>query len=163
MEVTKQHKAAEWLLDGENPAVRYWTLRDILGKAETDDEVVQAREHIATWTPVAEYLREQHSDGYWGFGEDVYWPKWTATVWPLILLAEIGIPGSHPSIRKACEYFLRVMDTQDRPWPQPKYPDDDNRAVVGFLNGRSAKMAAGRTRGGGTGCRVHADPLALQE
>jgi len=68
VEVTKQHKAAEWLLDGENPAVRYWTLRDILGKAETDDEVVQAREHIATWTPVAEYLREQHSDGYWGFG-----------------------------------------------------------------------------------------------
>jgi len=127
VEVATQHKAVEWLLDSKNPAVRYWTLKDILGKPETDDEVIQAREHIASWTPVAEYLREQHSDGYWGFGEDVYWPKWTATVWSLILLAEIGVPASHPSIRKACEYFLKVMDAQDRPWPQPKYPDDDLR------------------------------------
>ncbi len=127
VEVAKEDRAVEWLLDSKNPAVRYWTLRDILGRLETDDEVVQARERIASWTPVAEYLREQHSDGYWGSGEDVYWPKWTATVWPLILLAEIGVPGSHPSIRKACEYFLKVMDAQDRPWPQPKYPDDDLR------------------------------------
>jgi len=127
VEVATQHKAVQWLLDSKNPAVRYWTLKDILGKPETDDEVMQAREHIASWTPVAEYLREQHPDGYWGSGEDVYWPKWTATVWPLILLAEIGVPASHSSIRKACEYFLKVMDAQDRPWPQPKYPDDDLR------------------------------------
>jgi len=64
VEVAKEDKAVEWLLDSKNPAVRFWTLRDILGKPETDDEVIQARDHIASWTPVAEYLREQHSDGY---------------------------------------------------------------------------------------------------
>ena len=127
VEVAKEDKAVEWLLDNTNPALRYWTLRDILGKPETDDEVIQAQERIVSWTPVAENLKEQHSEGYWADREDVYWPKWTATVWPLILLGEIGVPGSHPSIRKACEYFLKVMDVQDRSWPAPKYPDEDLR------------------------------------
>jgi hypothetical protein len=127
VEVAKEDKAVEWLLDSKNPAIRYWTLKDILDEPDGDDEVVQTREQIASWTPVAQCLREQHSEGYWGSGEDVYWPKWTATVWPLILLGEIGVPGSHPSIRKGCEYFLKVMDGQDRSWPPPKYPDEDLR------------------------------------
>jgi len=127
VEIAKEDKAVEWLLDNKSPAIRYWTLKDILGQQEMEYEVVQAREQIASWTPVAEYLNEQHSDGYWGSGEDVYWPKWTATVWPLILLAEIGVPGTNPSIRKGCEYFLKIMDAQDRSWPAPKYPDEDLR------------------------------------
>ncbi len=127
VEVAKEDKAVEWLLGNKSPAIRYWTLRDILGEPETEYEVVQAREQIASWAPVAEYLNEQHSEGYWASGEDVYWPKWTATVWPLILLGEIGVPGSNPSIRKGSEYFLKVMDAQDRSWPAPKYPDEDLR------------------------------------
>src|SRR2546428_13412031 len=39
----------------------------------------------------------------------------------------MGIPGTNSSIRKGCEYFLRVMDGQDRSWPPPKYPDEDLR------------------------------------
>ena len=127
VEVAREDRAVEWLLDSKNPAVRYWTLKDVLGEPDTDDEVVQAREQIASWSPVAEYLKEQHSEGYWASGEDVYWPKWTATVWPLILLGEIGVPGSHPSIRKGSEYFMKIMDGQDRSWPPPKYPDEDLR------------------------------------
>ena len=80
VEVAKEDKAVEWLLGNKSPAIRYWTLRDILGEPETEYEVVQAREQIASWAPVAEYLNEQHSEGYWASGEDVYWPKWTATV-----------------------------------------------------------------------------------
>src|SRR2546425_13211217 len=127
VEVAREDRAVEWLVDSKNPAVRYWTLKDVLGEPDTDDEVVQAREQVGAWSPVVEYLKEQHSEGYWASGEDVYWPKWTATVWPLILLAEIGVPGSHPSIRKGSEYFLKIMNGQDRSWPAPKYPDDDLR------------------------------------
>jgi hypothetical protein len=60
VEVVKEDKAVEWLLDSKSPAVRYWTLRDLLGQPEMEYEVVQAREQIASWTPVAEYLNEQH-------------------------------------------------------------------------------------------------------
>jgi hypothetical protein len=65
IEVAKKDKTVEWLLDNKNPAIRYWTLKDILGEPEMEYEVVQAREQIASWTPVEQYLNEQHSDGYW--------------------------------------------------------------------------------------------------
>lgn len=119
--------AIEWLLKSENPAIRYWTLTDILGRPKTDSEIVSLRSKIASSAPIAEYLREQDPAGYWADGEDVYWPKWKATIWPLILLAEMGVPGTNLSIKKASEHFLGLMDSQDRSWPAPKYPDDDLR------------------------------------
>src|SRR5207244_12797801 len=82
---------------------------------------------IASWGHGAEDLEELQPAGYWGDGEDVYWPKWSATVWALILLGEMGVPGTNPSIKRGCEYFLRVIDGQDRSWPPPKYPDEDLR------------------------------------
>ncbi len=127
VEIGENDQTVEWLLKNESRAIRYWTLRDIMGKSDQDPEVVAARNKIASWGPVAECLREQNPQGYWGDAEDVYWPKWRATVWSLILLGEMGIPGSNPSIKKACEYFLTIMDQQDRTWPTPKYPDDDLR------------------------------------
>jgi hypothetical protein len=127
IEVAEWDQAVAWLLENENPGIRYWTLKDILERSETDTDVVTALNGIASWGPVAEYLREQNSAGYWGHAEDAYWPKWRATVWALILLAEIGVPGTNPSIKRGCEYFLQVMDGQDRSWPPPKYPDEDLR------------------------------------
>ncbi len=125
--MVERDPALAWLLKQENPGVRYWTLRDLLDRPENDPEVVASRNAVASWGPVAEYLREQYPDGYWGFEEDVYWPKWRATVWALILLAELGLPGDNPSIRAGCEYFLKIIGDQDRSWPPPKYPDDDVR------------------------------------
>ncbi len=125
--LVERDQAIGWLLKQDNPSIRYWTLRDLLGRSENDSDVVAARDGVPLSGPVAEYLKEQHPDGYWGFPEDVYWPKWRATVWPLILLAELGLPGKNPSIRAGCEYFLKMMRDQDRSWPPPKYPDDDLR------------------------------------
>ena len=127
VEVGKWDQAVAWLLKNENPGIRYWTLTDILERSQSDAEVVSALNGIEFWDPVAAYLREQRPAGYWGDGEDVYWPKWRATVWALILLAELGVPGTNPPIRRGSEYFLQVMDRQDRSWPPPKYPDEDLR------------------------------------
>jgi len=126
VELQEGGKVVTWLLS-QNPAVKYLTLRDLLGRPENDPEVRTAKESIMSWSPVSELLGEQHTDGYWGEPEDVYWPKWKATVWPLILLAEIGVPKEHPAIQRACEYFLKVMDGQDRSWPPPDYSDKGAR------------------------------------
>lgn len=121
-----EDKAVDWLLRQDNPSIRYWTLRDLFGRSEKDTELFQVRESIVSWGPVAQYLEEQQADGYWGFAEDVYWPKWTASIWALILLAELGVPGSHPRIKNGCEYFLKTVAEQDKSWPPPKYAHDDN-------------------------------------
>ncbi len=120
-----ESRATKWLLSQDNPAIRYWALRDLEGRSHTDPEVVSWRGRIASWKPVADLLREQHSEGYWAEAEDCYWPKWRATVWPLILLAELGVPRDHPSTRSGSEYFLRMMESQDRSWPPHEYPEGD--------------------------------------
>lgn len=120
-----QEKAVKWLLRQDHPGIRYWTLRDMLDRAGNELEVTSCRNKIATYGPVANLLKEQHPDGYWGEPEDCYWPKWRATVWPLILLAEMGMPGDHPGIRSACEYYLKTAMNQDQSWPPPDYPEGD--------------------------------------
>ena len=117
--------AVKWLLSHDHPGIRYWTLRDLLDRAENDSEVQLCRKSISSYGPIAGLLGEQHPSGYWGEPEDCYWPKWRATVWPLILLAEMGVPGDHPSIRSACEYYLRTAEGQDKSWPPPDYPEGD--------------------------------------
>ncbi len=125
VEPTLQDKTIKLLLKHDHPGIRYWTLRDLLHASPNDPEISSCRNQIATYGPVAEILREQHRDGYWGEPEDCYWPKWQATVWPLILLAEIGLSGDHPQVHAGCEYFLNTALNQDSSWPPLSYPEGD--------------------------------------
>ena len=124
VELNMHGQVVQRLLGDECPSIRYWTLRDILGRSENDREVVEAQAGIPSWSPIRAIFNEQHADGYWAEPEDVYWPKWTASVWPLILLAELGVPGTNSAVRRGCEYFLKMMDGQDRSWP-PNFPEND--------------------------------------
>jgi hypothetical protein len=55
-----------WLLQSENPSVRYWTLTDILGRPRDDPEVRKARLAIPRQPFVKELFALQHPRGYWG-------------------------------------------------------------------------------------------------
>ena len=116
-----------WLMRQDSPSIRYWTMKDLLGYAENDPELSKARSKIPDSSLVSQILGEQRDGGYWAEAEDCYWPKWQATVWNLILLAEFGLSGDHPQVKKGCEFFLETMDAQDRSWPPPEYPDGDLR------------------------------------
>jgi len=124
-EVADSHLAVSWLLEQENPGIRYWTFRDLLGRSSDDPEVSASQRALESWSPVSDLLREQRSQGYWAEAEDVYWPKWSATVWQLILLAEMGMRSDHPAVKTGCDYFLKIMDAQDKSWPPPDYSDKD--------------------------------------
>jgi hypothetical protein len=97
----------EWLLEEDNPSVRYFTLTDILGKSESDTDVSKAKNDIMVEGPVPRILVKQKRGGYWGRAEDFYIrSKYKGTVWSLILLAELGADGKDERIRKACEFIL---------------------------------------------------------
>ncbi|MHC1785256.1 MAG: hypothetical protein AB9891_21340 [Anaerolineaceae bacterium] len=55
-----------WLLEPENPSVRYWTLIDLLDKSEDDSEVQETRQAIANQPLVMQLFNLQHTDGHWG-------------------------------------------------------------------------------------------------
>jgi hypothetical protein len=97
-----------WLLenDSDNPGVRYFALRDLMGLPETDAQVRAARAEIMRRGPVPVILAAQHPEGYWVKPGSGYSPKYRATIWAIIVLAELGANPDDPRIQAGCEYLL---------------------------------------------------------
>lgn len=118
-----------WLLETDNPSVRYFTLRDLLEKPETNEEIKKARQEIMNRGIVPLILDKQKTKGYWDDPERFYHAKYKGTVWQLMILAELGADGSDDRIRNACEFIL--SRSQDR-------------ESGGFAYSTSAKKGGGR-------------------
>jgi len=102
-----------WLLEEENPSVRYFTLIDLLAVPPTDRRVRAARKAVMEKGIVPRILAGQKKGGYWEKAEDFYQrTKYRGTVWQLIILASLGADGADPRVRRACEFVLRA--SQDR-------------------------------------------------
>jgi len=101
-----------WLLEADNPSVRYFTLSQILDKPQADREVQEAKKEIMTAGVVPQILRKQNADGYWEEPDRFYNAKYKGTVWQLIILAELGANGQDERVKKACEFLLE--NSQDR-------------------------------------------------
>jgi hypothetical protein len=96
----------EWLLETDNPSVRYFALTDLLEKPETDSEVVAAKQEIMQTGKVPKILGKQNSQGYWEAPDKFYTAKYKGTVWQLIILAQLGADGNAERIKKACEFIM---------------------------------------------------------
>lgn len=102
----------DWLLEKNNPSVRYFTLREILEKPEGDTELQEARMEIMKEGLVPAILAKQKKEGYWEIPENFYTAKYKGTVWQLLILAELGANIADANIKKACEFILN--NSQDR-------------------------------------------------
>jgi len=97
-----------WLLEADpvQPAVRYFTLRDVLDRDAGDREVRDARINIMARGPVPAILATQEPEGYWCHPGPGYLPKYRSTIWQVVFLAQLGAEGADPRVRAACEYVL---------------------------------------------------------
>ena len=102
----------DWLLEENNPSVRYFTLTDLLDKHFSDNAVEAAKAEIMRVGPVPEILMKQNVKGYWMGPDRFYSAKYKGAVWQLIILAELGADGDDERVRKACEFILEY--SQDR-------------------------------------------------
>ncbi len=103
-----------WLLTGgADPSVRLRVLTDVLGAAPDDPRVRAARRAIGRTGWAARILAEQHPDGHWDTpgtsSRELYRPKYLATNWRLLVLAELGVPGTDRRVRRGLDLFLRRM------------------------------------------------------
>ena len=97
-----------WLLEDDNPSVKYYTLVDLLGKPIDNKDVTTAKEQIMKTDTVPKILSKQEPGGYWGIRDDFYVrSKYKGTVWNLIILAEMGAYGDDSSIKKTCEFIFK--------------------------------------------------------
>jgi len=101
-----------WLLEPDNPSVRYFTLTDLLERSPSDPEVRQTKAAIMASEPVQKILDAQYPAGYWvkpGIG---YSPKYRATVWQVMFLADLGTTHT-AHIEKACEHIFEHAQRPD--------------------------------------------------
>jgi hypothetical protein len=96
----------DWLLEKENPSVRYFTLRHLLDQVEDDAEVQAARRAILVSEPVQKILAAQAPEGFWDNPVRNYSPKYRATSWQILFLAELGVNGNNEQVRRGCEYLI---------------------------------------------------------
>ena len=128
----------DWLLEKENPSVRYFTLKDILGKAENDPDVKAAHKAIMSSCIVPRILEKQNADGSWGVPENFYVnAKYKGTVWNIITLAELGADGKDKRIKKTAEFIIaRSQDKQSGGFAYQSGEDGgDHERVVPCLTG----------------------------
>lgn len=103
-----------WLLepDPTNPGVRYFALRDLLGRPPNDPDVVAAQADVMRTGPVPAILAAQAPEGYWVKPGPGYGPKYRGTVWSVLFLAQLGADGRDPRVRRGVEYVLSHAQTQ---------------------------------------------------
>lgn len=97
----------DWLLEHENPGVRYLALRDLAGLPLDSAELLAARRLAHTDGPIAEVLAHMEPEGYWSQPGWGYAPKYRGTDWSVILLAQLGASiAEDQRIERACRYLL---------------------------------------------------------
>ncbi len=99
-------KTIEWLLDKDNPSVRYFTLRHLFDRPDDDRKIQAAQRAIMRSDLVKRILAAQHPVGYWVKPGPGYTPKYQSTVWQILFLAELGASGQNRQVRRGCEYLL---------------------------------------------------------
>jgi len=96
-----------WLLESENPGVRYLALRDLFDLSPDDKKLKAARRLAHKEGPIAHILSKMNEEGYWQRAGTGYGPKYKSTVWALLLLAQLGASVKEDKrIKLACKYYL---------------------------------------------------------
>jgi hypothetical protein len=95
----------DWFLEPSDIGVKYLALRDLFERDEK--ELMAANERAHTEGPIAQILAKMNKEGYWEQAGAGYYPKYTGTVWSVILLGQLGaLVKMDGRIAIACSYLL---------------------------------------------------------
>jgi hypothetical protein len=102
----------EWLLEPSDIGVKYLAMRDLIESGSK--ELMAAKKNAHAEGPIAHVLAKMNQEGYWQKPGAGYYPKYTGTVWSIILLAQLGASVEiDKRIDIACSYVLDHTLTKD--------------------------------------------------
>ena len=97
----------EWLLEKDNPVVRCWVLRDLVGGCQK--EVETARQQALRSEVVQEIFHQQEPEGHWESPDNMHAPHYTSTVYQLTLLGDIGATAADDRVVRGVETVLKTQ------------------------------------------------------
>ena len=93
------------LIEHPNPSVRYLALTELRGCDPRDARVRAVRDAIPEVPPVRTILDAQYPAGYWMHPDLGVSPRYRATVWQVLFLAQLGV-GPIAPVARAVAYLL---------------------------------------------------------
>ncbi len=108
----RDRRVIDWLLESSQPAVRYLTMRDLVGGASPGD-LKDAEKAVTSRGWAADILAERKPGGYWVDGEDLYRPKYISTNWMLLTLSDLGATKKDQRIAESCELWMKRFARPD--------------------------------------------------
>ena len=123
-----------WLLERDDPGVRYLALRDLLELSSDDNELLAAKELAHKEGPISIILNEMNEAGYWVESGSGYNPKYRSTVWSIILLGQLGASiDMDQRIEQACRYLLENALTENGQFTSTGTPSGTADCLQGNL------------------------------
>ena len=114
----------EWLLEEENPSIRYRTMVELQDLPTTNTEVKRAYKAVLNYPVVQNILKKMHPEGYWEvkkrdgriIGAGVEYADWSTTHYVLSYLAELGMTKDNPQVEKAANRYLSLQQPDGDFW-----------------------------------------------
>lgn len=109
------NRVLDWLLEPDQPAVRYFTLVDLLDRKADDPDVRSALASIPRRGWAADLLGTLQPSGLWEKKEPtnvrtyvdfLYYPKYVSSNWKALVVSDLGLTSSNPKIRKLAQQFF---------------------------------------------------------
>jgi len=102
-----------WLLEEDQPSMKYLTLTELLGRSDNDQEVKTARKIITKVGWAKDILEKQLPSGCWYHEKSLFNPTFGATFWMLLVLSDLGLTREDSGIEKACQLWMDRSATKD--------------------------------------------------
>jgi hypothetical protein len=95
-----------WLLEKDDPSVRYFTLRDLLDRDDSDSDLKAAKAAIPRSKTVSKIFAKQKPGGHWEEPWSPYLPKYKSSYWQIMILGQLGLDKDDLRVCKACEHVF---------------------------------------------------------
>ena len=106
-------KVVRWLLEENQPSVRFLTLRDLLKMPEGSPEVRSARNELTRMGWAKDILAKQLPSGCWFTEKSLFMPRFQSTFWVLLILSDLGLTRQDPQVDRACQLWMKRNATKD--------------------------------------------------
>ena len=109
----KDGSVVEWLLEEDQPSIRYLALTELLGGKRGDPRAEAARRKVAKSGWAKDILDRQMPSGCWLHEKSLFNPTFHATFWMLLILSDLGLTKEDPRIDRACQLWMNRNATKD--------------------------------------------------
>lgn len=105
----KDRQVINWLLERNQPSVRYHTLTELLGYPRNSGEVTEAYSEVSKKGWASHILSLQKPEGYWQSKPkgSLYAPKYAATNWMALILSDLGLTKENQQVRTSADLFFK--------------------------------------------------------